>query len=287
MNHYTFTMNQSRIKSTRLVRLGLCAIPYLLFAAFLILCSFRSKELVKDIFSQLGISQSDGEERIRQTILEGAFNTYGLNLASKLATADRKTIAIDILKHTKVYVKSDAFRAEYLTLRNAHKPEGATVLTPQEMREQQVAAYRKAIASAETMVKNADAANKPTFQKLLDDSKAELKKALDPANEMYVTYEKNYAEMLKNIDAGQAKALEDWEKAYPSSADEFIKRRLQEFIDQTGDVDFSAATVLKNGKRVFVDPVNERRSNRWKMAFRAGKDVILPARAFVKEWLSE
>jgi hypothetical protein len=44
---------------------------------------------------------------------------------------------------------------------------------------------------------------------------------------------------------------------------------------------------VKNGKKVFVNRAYESKNNRWKMAFRAGKEVVQPARAFVQQWLGE
>ena len=38
---------------------------------------------------------------------------------------------------------------------------------------------------------------------------------------------------------------------------------------------------------VFVKPEYEGKSNNWKMAYRAGKEVVLPAREFVKTWIAE
>jgi len=37
---------------------------------------------------------------------------------------------------------------------------------------------------------------------------------------------------------------------------------------------FAAQTIEKNNKNVFVNPVYERKRNRWRMAFRRGKDLI-------------
>jgi hypothetical protein len=66
-----------------------------------------------------------------------------------------------------------------------------------------------------------------------------------------------------------------------------VKKRLQEFLNTTNGIDFSAELTEKNGKKVFVNPDYERKDGRWKMAFRAGKEVVEPARNFVQKWIGE
>ena len=59
-------------------------------------------------------------------------------------------------------------------------------------------------------------------------------------------------------------------------------------MDETKNIDFNAELTLKNGKQVFVNPEYEKQKGYyWKMAFRSGKEVVLPARAFVQQWLDE
>lgn len=66
----------------------------------------------------------------------------------------------------------------------------------------------------------------------------------------------------------------------------FLKLRLEQFMKETKDIDFDAALQVKNGKKYFVNSEYERKSNYWKMAFRAGKDVVQTAREFVADWIS-
>jgi hypothetical protein len=104
---------------------------------------------------------------------------------------------------------------------------------------------------------------------------------------MYVNYAKNYEQMMKDIGAGQQKALDDWEAKYPADELQYVKQRLNQFLDETEGIDFNAELVQKNGKKYFVKPEYEQKSNRWKMAFRAGKEVVTPAREFVQQWIKE
>jgi hypothetical protein len=53
------------------------------------------------------------------------------------------------------------------------------------------------------------------------------------------------------------------------------------------DVDFAAELFERKGVKYFTNPVYERKSDRWKMVFRAGKEVVEVARAFVQQWMLE
>jgi hypothetical protein len=67
----------------------------------------------------------------------------------------------------------------------------------------------------------------------------------------------------------------------------FVKQQLLRFLNETKEVDFTAALTTKNGKKVFVNTEYERKPRYWKMAFRAGKEVIIPARALAEDWINE
>ena len=125
------------------------------------------------------------------------------------------------------------------------------------------------------------------FGEMLKAAKQNLKDAEDPENKYIKAYTKNYEVLQKSIEQSNESMLKDWEARYPSNHLLFVKIRLQQFLDETSDIDFNAVLTEKNGKKFFVNPVYERKSSRWKMAFRAGKEVIEPARAFVQQWINE
>ncbi len=73
------------------------------------------------------------------------------------------------------------------------------------------------------------------------------------------------------------------EKNYPSDATEMVKKRLTDFLEVSGTVDFDAEL---NGSR-FANPEYEKKSSWWKMCYRAGKPVIEAARDEAQKWLDE
>lgn len=155
------------------------------------------------------------------------------------------------------------------------------------MRAEAVANQKKGIAQMEETIKKADAANKPIFEKVLIAAKEDLKKVEDPNSKHNAAYAKNYEQAVKQNQQNYDRQIADWETKYPSNHLLYVKKRLQEFLNETADIDFDAELITKNDKKYFVNRAYESKDNRWKLAFRAGKDVITTARTFAEKWMNE
>jgi hypothetical protein len=66
-----------------------------------------------------------------------------------------------------------------------------------------------------------------------------------------------------------------------------IVKQLKQFLDLSATVDFTAQTMQKENKLVFVNPAYEAKSPAWKLCFRCGKEAIAGARKFAQQWLNE
>lgn len=251
------------------------------------LISFTLRSFSDDFLKQLGLTKPGAEEKIRQGILGGSVDTYGIKNIKNIAAGNRAALASEILAYTKKYVQTADFLKNYNEMRDYYKPQFQKIQTPEEMRNNAIAEHKKGIAQMEETVRKADASLKPVFEKALADAREQQKKVEDPNNKSYVSYAKNYAETVKFNQQNYDRNIADWEAKYPSNPLLYVKKRLQEFLDETADIDFNAELITKNGKKYFANPAYERKGNRWKMAFRAGKDVIEPARAFAERWMSE
>jgi hypothetical protein len=73
------------------------------------------------------------------------------------------------------------------------------------------------------------------------------------------------------------------EDRYPSDPQKLVRKRLEEFLEVSGSVDFNA----KMNGSMFANPEYESKDDKWKMCYRAGKDVITAAREDAKNWLDE
>lgn len=269
------------------LRLTVGLVPFLLLFSFLLFSSFTVNKFADDFLKQLGISKANADEKIMGSILGGSLDTYGLTNAKNIATGNRKAVALDLLAYTKKQVNSEAFIKQYRAIKENNKPKPSIAQTPEEMRSQTIAMARKGVADIEAMVKNADAANKPIFEKVLADAQKSLKALEDPNNKSFASYAKGYDNLVKDFKANNDAQLANWEKKYPTNHLLYVKVRLEEFMNETKDIDFGAELVTKNGKKYFVNRDYESKGNRWKMAFRAGKEVVEPSREFVQQWIDE
>jgi hypothetical protein len=268
--------------------LRICIVTFILAIIGFILFSFTVEKINEGFLKQLGISKADADKKITTSILGGYLNAYGAKNATNIAVGNRSAVASDLLVYTKQHVQTEAFKKEYALLKENNKPKEYKIQTPEEMRNETIAVYKKSITETEANLKKAEASLKPIFENVLADSKKQLKDAEDPNNKSFANYKKNYEQLLKSNQQSYAQSLQEWEKTYPANHMLFVKQRLVKFLEETKDIDFAAELFLKNGKKIFVNPVYERnKGSYWKMAFRAGKEVIEPARAFVTEWLKE
>jgi hypothetical protein len=258
----------------------------MLLSIFL-LNSFTVHRIGDDFMKQLGITKTAADEKISSSILGGSLDAYGLKNVKNIVTGNRGLIAKDLLVYTRSYLASPEFNKEYQALKENNKPKKDVVKTPAEVKNEYIASIKKMISDSENGLKTANSTMKPVYEKMLAEGKKQLKDATSPDNAYITTYEKNYPQMVKNLDERHESLLKEWESVFPSDPDQFIKRRLEEFLKVTSDIDFNAELVTKNGKKMFVNPAYENKDSRWKMAFRAGKEVVEPARAYVQQWAQE
>jgi hypothetical protein len=279
-------MKQLSVKSS-FIRLRISIITLILVIISLFLFSFTTRNIADEFFSQLGISKTNADEKITNSLLGGYLDEYGVSSAKKIVLGKRAAVVKDLLNYTKKHVNSTSFVKGYNEMRASYKPTKNPIQTPQEMREQTIEQYKKSITQTEASLKKADGSLKKMFEDLLAANKQQLKQAEDSTNKYYVNYKKNYPQMVQSNEAGYSSQLQKWEKQYPANHLLFVKERLQQFLTETADIDFDAALVEKNGKKYFINKEYERKGNRWKMAFRAGKDAIGTAREMVQQWINE
>ncbi|MFT3705363.1 MAG: hypothetical protein QM802_23545 [Agriterribacter sp.] len=254
----------------------------------LFLFSFGIRTLNDDFLKALGLEKTEADKKITNSILGGYVDAYGLKNAKNIAVQNRTAVVKDLLLYAKKYMASEAFKAAYTALKQYQKPhEPEPLQTPEQMRTMMIENGKTIVETAEKNLKAAKADLKPIFEEALRAAKENLKNAENPDNKNIKAYTQNYPALLKSMEQSNAQRTAEWEAAYPSDPSPFIKKRLLQFLEETKDIDFNAALTDKNGKKVFVNPAYESKSNRWKMAFRAGKEVVEPARQFVQEWIKE
>ncbi|MBO9155363.1 hypothetical protein ACFOTA_24340 [Chitinophaga sp. GCM10012297] len=241
--------------------------------------------MADDFLKQLGISRTDANNKITGSLLDGYLDGSDVKNIKNIALGNRTAITKDLLAYTKQYLGSAAFIKEYNALREREKPAIPVLLTPEEMQQGIIDNAKKSIADMEDKLQKADASTKPMYEKILATVRKQLQQAEDPANRSAAGYRNAYPDMVKNNNILHQQRIAEWEKKYPANHQLFVKQRLLQFLDETKDIDFSAGLYEKNGIKYFTNPGYERKNDRWKMAFRAGESVVVPARSFVQKWM--
>ncbi len=252
----------------------------------LLLVSFTiHKKITDDFLKQLGISKADANSKISSSLLEGYMDAYGVKNIKNIALGNRSAITNSLLAYTKQYVNSAVFTQEYNVLREQKKPVMPVVKTPEEFQQEIIENAKQSMLDVEQKLKKADATMKPVFEKTLESIQKQLQQAEDPNNKSIAGYRRGYPVLVKNRDDTYAKEIAAWEAKYPVRHQQFIKQRLLQFMEETNDINFGAELYEKGSIKYFSNPAYEAKGIYWKMAFRAGKEVVEPARAFVREWM--
>lgn len=251
--------------------------------------SFKSKlSNYADLWDQLGVSEIEGTERIRESFLTGYLLTYGVKSFKNIAVGDRKTVTTDLLNYTKKYVQTSEFAKAYEArkLRNKPRSRAEKPKTEEQIRQEKIAETNKSIANYEKSIQATTAAD---MKKILQDGLETLKKQLaehkDPKNQAIPLIVKSQQQQYEIATKRYEEDLKKWEQEYPVEPSKYINKRLQEVLTATENIDYNAELVERNGKKYFVKQEYEKKNNNWKYGFRAGKEVTETVRAFVQSWM--
>lgn len=275
-------------KSVRIVRV--CVAAFLLSIISLFLFSFTvSYKLGDDVWKQLGLSEAQGQEKIKTSFLNNYLDYYGARNLKNLATGNKGAVAKDLLQFTKQYVNSNIFKIEYQQYRDQAKPTepSATVKSKEEIRKEKISETEKSIKSMEESMKTMSADMQKIMQGGVDMQKNMLKEYKDPNSQMIDLF---YQGEVMNHQSDLSRYKEDmtkWEMNYPTDHRQIIRARLQKYLTLAATVDFSAELYDKNGKKYFVKHEYEIKNDEWKMIYRAGKEVYDVTKAFAENWLKE
>lgn len=262
-------------------------LPLLVIAGCVSLYAFRVADIYTDLWQQLGIGKESGTNSIKESFLGGYLQHYGARNIRNIALGDRVAVTKDLLAFTKQYVESDAFKKEYAVTREQRKPtEPKKPKTEAEIRTEQVNNLKKSIAEIEKSMKTAKDDMKKIFHESLEVLQKQLKDYEDPKNEIIPLMAQGEQSQYEYYLKKYREETEAWQDLFPENSRAFVKKRLQQMLEDTKGVDYNAELVERsNKKKYFVNPVYEKKPGNWKYAFRAGKEVTETARAFVQDWL--
>lgn len=263
-------------------KFSLAAVLLLLSVSFF---AFNKVQKYADIFERLGISNTDARDHISNNLRHGSLSIPYSKAIKSIYSGKRADAVKEIGDYIKKYVSSPEYIATYKEDREQSKPQAPEDAAAYVQR--RIAELNQEISSTESEMKKASGDFKKLYEATLKMQKDQLKILSNPKDPMFALYggktEEMQAEELKEYKL----ALKEYEDDFPADPRQLIKRRLQQFLDLTSDIDFDAKLVSRYGKMRFENPILENKDSNWKMCFRAGKETITAARDYARQWLIE
>lgn len=271
------------------------AVSFIGFVCFISM-ALKAGKMAQDLWKQLGLTPDVCNLNINVSFASGALQYAGAKNARNIAEGNRVAIVNQLVAYAKNHVASPEFKNEYNRRRTIAKnallkqnpepeiavPTAESIRVEEKQRlEKQLKIAEEGLNSPNPKIKNGAPARiegiKKQIAALDEPSNPVIKRRLDEANRMAGSVRQQHSE-----------ALQKFEEKYPEDPGVLLKKRLQQMLDITADVDHAAE--LKdgyNGKKVFVNPAYERKPAEWKLAFRAGKETTDAVRAAAQQWLRE
>lgn len=240
-----------------------------------------------DVWQELKLGKEVAAKEVVSSFAYGNVSTYRVRDVFRSASPAVRTALVEqVLIWTKAYVNSPAFAKDYAAMREEAKPqpeEGKPSIDEEleQRRQQRKADLEEAKKSIAEMPAEYRKAAEEGYK-----AAAESMKQLDTPEYRRMERQGIEAERKSDQEAYEQQVA-DWEENYPVNPKALVKKRLEEFLEATEDVDFDAETVKKYNKMRFVDGEYESKGSEWKLAYRAGKEPTEKARAFAKAWLAE
>ena len=256
---------------------------------FFVLAS-RLHEITDDVWSRLGVQLPDVNLNIKFSCFDGSFHYQAVKNAKNIAENERGSVINQIVAYAKKYVTSKEFLDLYKQERLRHKPADAFLLpgTAETINAEEKARLEKDLKVAEEGLNSPNPKIKNGAPLRIENIKKEIAALDDPNNKKIKARLDQLKQQNDNATKYYNEQMQKYVTAWPEDSKLLIKKRLQEILDVTADVDYNAETkVGDKGIKTFVNPQYEKKSKEWKLAFRAGKPATNAVRAAAQQWLKE
>ncbi|MBI5896343.1 MAG: hypothetical protein HZB24_10210 [Desulfobacterales bacterium] len=228
------------------------------------------------------------EERIVESLANGYIPAYPDKKVFKAASSSVQAAFVkNTLSWFKTYTETDAFKTDYANQRASAKP------SPPESKgtvDAQYTAFLDKQRQDVEKTKQDIAKMPPDMQKQMQAVVKQMednieKTAKDP--QMAAIMKQSYEQEGISAQKDYQDRLATWEKKYPEDSKMLIAGRLHQFLEVSQNIPFGAELVQKGKLMKFADPQFEAQTAEWKLCYRAGREPVQAARAFVGEWLSQ
>jgi hypothetical protein len=262
-------------------------VPFLLLTVLIaVYGGLQVIQSATDIVKQVGISEEEAGDFVWWNLSGESFSYPRSAELKQKSGSEKATMVKEIFAYAKKYSQSESFKEKYREARENSRPQPPEKPEPvEEMRSRMKKEGQASIAEMEksvaSMAKDQQEMLKPTIEMM----KEQVKSYDDPDNPMFSKdMEKMMIQGYEMQMEQHKKAMAEWEQKNPDAPTAMIKRRLEKFLEETKDVDFNAKLV---DGRVFANREYEMKPSNWKMCYRAGREPVEAARAYVTEWLKE
>ena len=241
-----------------------------------------------DVLAKLNLSPAAAKEGILDALSSGSvYNEAAMKAFKALPAASRAALVNAGLNWIKAYAGSGEFADAYRKFREKEKPQPPA---PRPSADDEIkrmkADTEKNIAEMRKNMAAMDAETKKTMEGVIQEMRAQLERMeKDPGQRDLM---RQMTEMSEVEDKKRHEnELKEWEQRYPADSRALIKKRINDFLVASADVDFSAKLEPRGDVMAFVREEYEEKSSEWKLCFRAGKEATAAARAFARTWLTE
>ena len=245
----------------------------------------------KSLLQTIKLSEDNAKNTIFSDISSNSFYLPGIKELKSIASGERVTQVEVVGKYVKDFTASEDFKKRYNEYRESRKPTPPEKpKTSAELKEEYKENMQKSIAEMKVSKTQAPADQQAMFDETIKMLEEQLKEIDNPDNPMFSPEMDQYSQMGYDMQMEQHKKdLAEWEAKYPANNPRpLIKTWLGSFLEQSKDVDFKAQTAIdEKGRTLFAKQEYERKSNFWKLCFRAGKETTEAGRKFAQTWLGE
>jgi hypothetical protein len=251
--------------------------------------SFRVQRKADDVWKLLGITVPQAHQDINSSFIYGHFDYLGAKLAKDVAMNNRVAVVNQLVDYAKKYITGSEFKTAYNNYRAGIKPKEPVRLpiTAESIRADEKTRLEAALKQAEEGLNSTNPKIKNGAPTRIDNVKKELAALDDPSN---ATVKRRLADADRSYNYAMkiyTDAVNKFETEYPEDPKPLLKKRLQQMLDITESVDYTAELKEGGKYKLFVNPEYERKPKEWKLAYRAGKQVTDAVRSAAQKWLKE
>ncbi|MEZ5317951.1 MAG: hypothetical protein R2752_11170 [Vicinamibacterales bacterium] len=237
----------------------------------------------QNVLQQIRLSEDGARDMAMSSITSGSVYLGAVGrTVQALPPAQRASVVTGGIAWARAFLESPAFRPAWDEFRNQRKPAPPDITgsVDDEMKAQ-IEKQKQDIEETKKNIATLPPEMQAEMQAVVKQMEAmitnpDMLQMMRSSIEMRRTEEKSSYEQQ----------LREWQSDYPDDVKPLIAQRLRAFLDLSGDVNFDAAVVDRDGRKVFADPKYEAKSSDWKMCYRVGKDATMAARAAAESWLA-